>query len=151
MRRTNPRNEAVIAGGSLHRIIRRAMPYGPPYDPADPVQTPRGLVGWFINGDIKNAFELVMSQWVNGSQFVMSPQPPPPGTPPLPNPVNNISGTDVLLGTSDPGSFTLSDPPTATTPFSNQKLTGFGPFVTTRGGAYCYLPSISALRFISAG
>ncbi len=36
MRRVNPRNEAVIAGGSLHRIIRRAMPYGPPYDPARP-------------------------------------------------------------------------------------------------------------------
>lgn len=150
MRRVNPRNELVIAGGSLHRIIRRAMPYGPPYDPAHPDLTPRGLVGWFINADIENQFELVMSQWVNGSAFVMSPQPPPSGTPPLPNPVNNISGTDVILGTSDPGSLTLSTAPSGTTPFSNQKLTGFGPFVTTRGGAYCYLPSITALKVISA-
>jgi Dyp-type peroxidase family len=153
MRRTNPRDEVVIAGGSLHRIVRRAMPYGPPYDPARPDDGPRGLVGWFINADIANQFELVMSQWVNGSTFVMSPQPPPSGPPPHPNPVNNISGEDVLLGINDPAtsSFTLSTPATDTAPFSNQKLTGFGPFVTTRGGAYCYLPSISALRVISTG
>jgi len=41
-------------------------------------------------------------------------------------------------------------PPTATAPWSNRKLTGFGPFVTTRGGAYCYLPSITALRVLGA-
>ena len=45
-------------------------PYGPPYDPARPYDAPRGLVGWFINADIANAFELVMSQWVNDSAFV---------------------------------------------------------------------------------
>ena len=67
------------------------------------------------------------------------------------NPVKNISGQDVLLGVNDPAtsSFTLTTPPTATAPWSNRKLAGFGPFVTTRGGAYCYLPSITALRVIS--
>jgi Dyp-type peroxidase family len=152
MRRCNPRNEQVIAGGSLHRIIRRAMPYGPPYDPAQPDDVARGLVGWFINADISNQFELIMSQWVNGSTFVMSPPPPPPPPSPAPNPVNNISGQDVILGINDPAasSFTLSTAASGTTPFSNQKLTGFGPFVTTRGGAYCYLPSINALKVISA-
>ena len=154
MRRANPRNELVIAGGSLHRIVRRAMPYGPRYDPAQPDDEPRGLVGWFINADIRNQFELIMSQWVNGSSFVMSPPPPPPPPPPkLPNPVNNISGQDVILGVNDPAtsSFTLSTTTSGTPPFANQKLTGFGPFTTTRGGAYCFLPSISALRFIAAG
>jgi Dyp-type peroxidase family len=155
MRRANPRNEAVIAGGSLHRIVRRAMPYGPPYDPREPDDTPRGLVGWFINADINNQFELVMSQWVNGSTFVKSaPQTPPPPVGKPANPVNNITGQDVILGDNDPpasSSFTLSTPGTATTPYSNQQLTGFGSFVTTRGGAYCYLPSISALQFIAAG
>jgi len=140
MRRTNPRGAQVIAGGSLHRIIRRAMPYGPPYDPASPDAAPRGLVGWFINADIANAFELIMSKWVNESTFVKSVRGPAGA-----NPVKNISGQDVLLGVNDPAtsSFTLSKPP-------NLELTGFGPFVTTRGGAYCYLPSITALRFISA-
>ncbi len=156
MRRINPRNEKVVGGegeGSLHRIIRRAMPYGPPYDPDQPLEAARGLVGWFINADISNQFEFLMGQWVNASTFVASPDKRPPPPPPYPNPVNNISGQDVLIGVNDPStsSFTLSTGPSGSTGFSNQKLTGFGPFVTTRGGAYCYLPSISALQFIAAG
>jgi Dyp-type peroxidase family len=147
IRRTNPRAEDVVAGGSLHRIIRRAMPYGPAYDPAHPDDVPRGLVGWFINADIANQFELVMSQWVNDAAFVRSVRGPDGA-----NPLKNISGQDVLLGINDPGtsSFTLSVPPTATEPWRNVPVKGFGPFVTTRGGAYCYLPSITALRFIAS-
>ena len=146
MRRANPRNEPVIGNdGSLHRIVRRAMPYGPPYDPEEGPGVSRGLVGWFINADISNQFEFLMGQWVNGSTFVRSVSGPNGA-----NPVNNISGQDVILGVNDPSasSFTLSDPPVGTAKPVNQKLTGFGPFVTTRGGAYCYLPSISALSYI---
>lgn len=148
MRRTNPRNEPVIGNdGCLHRIIRRAMPYGPPYDPEEPSGVTRGLVGWFINADIHKQFEFLMSQWVNGSTFVKS-VPGPNGA----NPVNNITGQDVILGVNSPAasSFTVSDPPVGGAKPVNQKLTGFGPFVTTRGGAYCFLPSISALKFICA-
>jgi hypothetical protein len=123
------------------------MPYGPPFDAAQPDDAPRGLVGWFICADIANSFELIMSEWVNNSAFVRSVRGPDGA-----NPVKNISGQDVLLGINDPAtsSFTLSSPPTATTSWSNRRLTGFGPFVTTRGGAYCYLPSITALRVLSA-
>ncbi len=145
MRRANPRDEAVIGGGSVHRIVRRAMPYGPPYAPEEGPDVTRGLVGWFINADIATGFEFIMGQWVNGSTFVMSVSGPNGA-----NPVNNISGEDVIIGVDDPStsSFTLSDPPVGTAKPINQKLTGFDPFVTTRGGAYCYLPSITALRFI---
>lgn len=149
MRRTNPRNESVVGlGGSLHRIVRRAMPYGPVYDPAKPDDTPRGLVGWFIVADLTNQFEFVMSQWVNDSSFVMSVRDPDTGA----NPVLNICGQDVILGSgvTPPGSgFALSFPPSGTTSWTNTKLTGFGPFVTTRGGAYCYLPGIAALRWLA--
>lgn len=153
MRRTNPRDGRVVAGGSLHRIIRRAMPYGPPYDPATP-DGPRGLVGWFINADLGNQFELIMSQWVNGSAFVMSdPADCPKGTPgrQCANPLWNITGNDVVLGANDPASssFTLSYPATAQARWHNEALTGFASFVTTRGGAYCYLPSITALRYLT--
>jgi hypothetical protein len=153
MRRANPRDEKVLAGGSMHRIIRRAMPYGPPYDPARK-DGPRGLGGWFINADIGNQFELIMSQWVNRSDFVMSdPAACPKGTPgrQCANPVWNITGQDVVLGASDPttSSFTLSHPSTPSARWHNEQLTGFRSFVTTRGGAYCYLPSITALRYIT--
>jgi deferrochelatase/peroxidase EfeB len=160
MRRTNPRGEKVTAGGSMHRIVRRAMPYGPAYDPTTPHQVgdgeqqshshrlePCGLVGWFINADLANQFELIMGQWVNGSTFVQSVRGPGGA-----NPVLNITGQDVILGVNPPAtsSFTLSYPPGVDTKWHNQALTGFGPFVTTRGGAYCYLPSITALRAIAA-
>jgi len=88
-----------------------------------------------------------MSQWVNGSTFVISPPSRPAPSPARrPNPVNNISGRDVLLGANDPASssFTLSSEAQG-----NQRVTGFGSFVTTRGAAYCYLPSISAIRFLA--
>jgi deferrochelatase/peroxidase EfeB len=147
MRRTNPRGQSVLGGsGHLHRIVRRAMPYGPPYDPARPDDEPRGLVGWFINADLGNQFEFVMSQWVNGSNFVMSVRGPGGA-----NPVKNVSGQDVIIGVNDPSSssFTLSTPASSTTPAANTKLTGFRPYVTTRGGAYCYLPSVTALRYLT--
>jgi Dyp-type peroxidase family len=146
MRRANPRGEQVIAGGSLHRIVRRAMPYGPAWDPAAPDQAPRGLVGWFINADLANQFELIMSQWVNGASFVKSVRGPAGA-----NPVWNISGRDVMIGVNDPAesSFTLSHPATGESSWRNEQLAGFARFVTTRGGAYCYLPSITALRAIA--
>jgi Dyp-type peroxidase family len=148
MRRTNPRDAKVVGGGGhLHRIIRRAMPYGPPYDPSRRDERRRGLMGYFINADLTNQFEFVMSQWVNASDFVMS-VPGPGGA----NPVKNISGEDVLLGVNDPASssFTVSLPPSGTTPWANRTITGFSPYVTTTGGAYCYLPSITALRYLAA-
>ncbi|MDP2712542.1 MAG: hypothetical protein Q8O56_15105 [Solirubrobacteraceae bacterium] len=147
MRRANPRGEKVISGGEhLHRIVRRAMPYGPAYDPAQPVDVQRGLVGYFINADIANQFEFLMAEWINGNSFVVSDPGPPPD---YPNPVFNISGADVMLGANDPSSssFILCSPPDGSAPTTS----GFGRFITTRGGAYCYLPSITALRYISAG
>jgi deferrochelatase/peroxidase EfeB len=144
IRRSNPRSEQVIGapeGGHLHRIVRRAMPYGPAYDPAHPVDTPRGLVGHFINVDLQNQFEFLMGQWINTATFVRSVKGPNGD-----NPVLNISGQDVLLGNDDPStsSFTLSYP----RPEKNETLTGFPRFITTRGGAYLYLPSITAIHYL---
>lgn len=150
MRRANPRSEKVAGGGQhLHRIIRRAMPYGPLYDEAEPVDVERGLIGYFINADLGNQFEFLMSQWVNRSDFVMSATGPDPTN--HANAVKNISGQDVVLGVNDPGdsSFTLSSPGSGATPWSNQALTGFSRFVNTRGGAYTYLPSITAIRYLA--
>lgn len=37
MRRNNPRNSPIAGGSGLtHRIARRGLPYGPPFDPAHP-------------------------------------------------------------------------------------------------------------------
>lgn len=144
MRRNNPRSEQVIGGpdeSHLHRIVRRAIPYGPELDPNNPDDIERGLIGMFINVDIANQFEFLTSQWDNTSDFVKSVRGPG-GV----NPVNNISGQDIFLGVDDASasSFTLS------TAQGNQNITGFGRFVITRGGAYCYLPSITAMKYLAS-
>ncbi len=146
IRRTNPRDAAVVGGqneGSLHRIVRRAMPYGPAYDPDEPdTAAERGLIGWFINADLLNQFEFIMNSWVNEATFVNSVKVQGPNSG---NPVNNISGQDPLLGINDSQttSFTVS------TPAGNLKISGFKSLVTTRGGVNCYLPSVTALRYLA--
>jgi deferrochelatase/peroxidase EfeB len=133
IRRNNPRSQPVIGGsdGHNHRIVRRGMPYGPPFDPAHPNDgAERGLVGLFIGVSIENQFEFLMSQWVNDGVF-----------------------TAGLGGTKDPilGDSTAADSK-FTLPMADGKkqITGFGRFVTTRGGAYCFLPSIPALKYLGS-
>jgi len=147
IRRSNPRNQAVTGGGTStnHRIVRRAMPYGPVYDAKVPDNTPRGLIGHFINGSIANQFEFLMSQWINTDTFLMSAK----GTNCQGNAVHNISGYDGFLGVNDPSSssFTLSACDNGSV--KNTNITGFRRLITTRGGAYCFLPSISGLEYLA--
>jgi len=146
IRRSNPRNAAVLgAGSAYHRIVRRAMPYGPAYDPAHPVSTPRGLIGYFINASISNQFEFISSQWNLGSTFVTS-VPKPNGN----NPVFNISGQDVFLGVNDPTSSSFTLPAPGPNSSGNKTLKAFSRLIVTRGGAYCFFPSISGLRYLAA-
>ena len=132
MRRANPRNTLVAgAGGSKHRIVRRGVPYGPPFDPAHPDDgVERGLVGLFIGVSLKDQFEFIMSNWVNGSIFAAG-----------------LSGTkDVLLGDISDGTGKFNIPLHGEKPLV---VSGFSRLVRTRGAAYAFIPSISSLKFIS--
>jgi Dyp-type peroxidase family len=149
IRRTNPRDASVTgAGAMIHRIVRRAMPYGPAYDPGDPetADTPRGLVGYFINGSLFNQFEFLQAQWCQQAGFVMSCTQP--WAPQNGNAHWNISGEDVFLGVNVPASssFTL---PVAGPASGNRKVRGFSSMITTRGGAYVFMPSITGLRYLA--
>jgi deferrochelatase/peroxidase EfeB len=150
IRRNNPRDAAVVGTDSTHhRIVRRAMPYGPAYDPAHPdsAATPRGLIGYFINASLFNQFEFLTGQWNLLSTFVKSaPAPCGSGTG---NPVLNISGEDVFLGVNDPASSSFTIPACSASGRANQTLKGFPRLITTRGGAYCFLPGIKGLRYLA--
>jgi deferrochelatase/peroxidase EfeB len=149
IRRNNPRNMAVVSTESVnHRIVRRAIPYGPAYDPQKPDDTPRGLIGYFINGSIKNQFEFLQGQWDLTPTFVMSATGP--GGPADGNAVFNITGQDVFLGADDPSdsSFTLAALGQAGK--NNTHVTGWPRMITTVGGAYVFLPSITGLRYLAA-
>jgi len=141
MRRINPRGQPVTGqgepGGSnnTHRLIRRGMPYGPTYDPAQPYDgIERGLLGYFINSSIENQYEFVLGHWVNDSAFAGAVRLPP-------------KSKDPLIGTQDPAESVFVIPQeNAACPI---KITGFSTFITTKAAAYCFLPSITALKFIS--
>jgi len=141
MRRINPRGQPVTGqgepGGSnnTHRLIRRGMPYGPTYDPTQPYDgIERGLLGYFINSSIENQYEFVLGHWVNDAEFAGAVR-------------LNPKSKDPMIGTQDPAESIFVIPQGNGAP--PIKLTGFSSFVTTRAAAYCFLPSITAIRFIS--
>jgi len=149
IRRNNPRNGMVLGTDSTHhRIVRRAMPYGPDFDPKNPDPAARGLIGHFINGSITNQFEFLMGQWDNTSTFVKSAVGADPDC--LGNAVFNISGDDVFVGVNEASSssFTLAE--CGKNGSNNVEIEGFSRMITTRGGAYCFLPSILGLRYLAA-
>jgi Dyp-type peroxidase family len=149
IRRSNPR-DALIAGdreGSLavvarHHIIRRGRPYldeGP--DAQGRVR--QGIFFVALNANIRSQFEFIQHTWLNNSKFgghydskdpIMGDNPdavPPPPEKPgerVPEPV--------------PGSVTLPGFPVS------QRIEGLTRFVEVRGGVYCFLPGIKALRFL---
>jgi deferrochelatase/peroxidase EfeB len=141
MRRINPRGQPVEGqgepGGSnnTHRLIRRGMPYGPNYDPTQPYDgIERGLLGYFINSSIENQYEFVLGHWVNDSAFAGAVRLPP-------------KSKDPMIGTQDPAESIFVIPQENGAP--PIKITGFSTFTTTKAAAYCFLPSITALKFIS--
>jgi deferrochelatase/peroxidase EfeB len=141
MRRINPRGQPVTGqnqpGGSnnIHRLIRRGMPYGPVYDPRQPYDgIERGLLGYFINASIENQYEFVLSQWVNDSAFAGAVRLHP-------------QSKDPMIGTQDPTTSIFVIPQTNGVP--PIKVTGFSTFITTKAAAYVFLPSVTAIKFIS--
>ena len=130
IRRCNPRDARLVQRNTNHarRIVRRGVPYGPKFDPAHPDDTERGLLGAFICASLIVQFEGIQYDWMNLG---------------LHDP--RITGSnDPVVGNNDPDFSTFD----LTTAGGAIPLRGFGRFVHTRGGAYVFLPSISALRYL---
>ncbi|MEQ6249863.1 hypothetical protein ABMC89_13295 [Sulfitobacter sp. HNIBRBA3233] len=134
MRRANPRGGAIVQriASYTRRLVRRGMPYGPKWDPDDPEtrNAERGLLGNFIGANPGAQFEAVMCDWINLG---------------LQNPV--ITGTnDPLLGANDPVTngfdVVLADGSAITVPQLPR-------LVHVRGGAYTFLPSLPAIRYLA--
>ncbi len=132
IRRTNPRGGTIVQRVANHtrRLLRRGMSYGPDFDPAQPDDQERGLLGNFIGASLGAQFEAVMCDWLN-----LGLQDP------------NITGAhDPLTGANSPETswFDLS-----AKNGGNIRLRGLPRFVTTRGGAYMFLPSLTAIEYLS--
>lgn len=132
IRRMYPRGSRVAGnGGHKHRIVRRGLTYGPAYDPMTPHDgIDRGLLGLFIGVSLKDQFEFLMQEWANDGLFA----------------AGLGRSKDPLLGAGDGAAGTFSVP----APGGRTVLTDLPRLVTTRGGAYCFLPSVTGIRHIAA-
>ena len=129
IRRANPRDADVAGAVRLHRMIRRGTAYGPPLpegvledDGAD-----RGIMFVFLGSHLKRQFEFVQSEWVNDSAFI-----------------GGSGEKDPVSGANDgTGEFTIPRRPV------RRRLKGLSRFVITRGGEYCFVPGLRALRWLA--
>ena len=128
-----------VASTRFHRLLRRGRRYGPMTTPEQALAgaaagEEQGLYFICLGANIARQFEFVQSAWIEGAKF------------------DGLAGEgDALLGNRLPGR-----DGSATDGYSipqrdgaDQRLTQLPAFVAVRGGAYCFLPGIRALRFIA--
>ena len=137
IRRCNPRGGHIVQriANNSRRLVRRGMPYGPAYDRAkrkqDEPEPERGLLGNFIGASLGAQFEAMSCDWLN-----LGLQDP------------RITGSnDPITGTNNPHT-SWFDLPLASG--DTIPLRGLPEFVSTRGGAYTFLPSLSAIRYLGS-
>jgi hypothetical protein len=88
----------------------------------------RGGVFLLIGAHLRQQFEFVQSQWVTDGNFI-----------------SHGTEQDPLIGNNDgEGIFTIPKKPV------RRRLHGLPQFVTVRGGEYCFLPGLRALRWLAA-
>jgi deferrochelatase/peroxidase EfeB len=148
IRRANPRDtrdddpKLAIGRTKRHRLIRRGRIYGPrTFDEHGgwyawetkakaPDDEERGLHFVAINASIESQFEFVQQTWMNTPIFG-----------------DLTDERDPLIGTPDVGDkrrFTIQGTPI------NRRFWWEEPLVTVRGGAYFFLPSKTALEFLTS-
>jgi deferrochelatase/peroxidase EfeB len=136
VRRSNPRDTlgpdaaTALATANRHRILRRGRSYGVrPKDRRIDDGVPRGLHFLCLNSDIERQFEFVQQTWVNNPVF------------------GGLDGeVDPLVGNLVKGDeiFTVQADPL------RRRVHNLERFVTLKGGAYFFLPSIRALRYLAS-
>lgn len=128
IRRANPRDSSVAGEVRLHRMIRRGAVYGPPL-PGGVLEddgVDRGLMFAFIGAHLGRQFEFVQSEWMNDGVFFGAGHT-----------------KDPVVGFADGETgYTIPRRPV------RRRLAPLPRFVVVRGGEYCFLPSLSALRWL---
>jgi Dyp-type peroxidase family len=157
MRRSHPRDDSKpypaaesLSMSEAHRVLRRARVFGSSlFDPtvlADPASPAcratllhladdgraRGIHFFCVNANIRGQFEFVQQTWCNNPRFG-----------------GLHDNKDPIVGDN----YRTDQPPSHMTIPGRPRHHRTGPlprFVTVRGGAYLFMPSLSALRFLAA-
>jgi hypothetical protein len=146
-----PRDD-LLSSTRFHRILRRGREYGPRIlvddilggasrdgDGAErgmsetELNAERGLRFICLNANISRQFEFIQTAWIENPKF------------------DGLDERDPLLGGRGPTSTGLATDTFAQPQDSglNRRITGLADFITVRGGAYFFMPGISAIRYIS--
>jgi deferrochelatase/peroxidase EfeB len=129
----------VIASTRFHRMLRRGREYGPRLSPDEAVADgpdtgEHGIHFICIVANILRQFEFVQNSWVMGTKFDAMTEESDP----------LLGNREAIAGCPFANTFSLpqeTGPPT--------RIMDVPKFVTVRGGAYFFLPSLSALRYLS--
>ena len=133
--------EDLMSSVRFHRLLRRGREYGPGITPEQAVQSAppndpeRGLHFICLNANISRQFEFLQNAWIANTKF------------------SGMTGeSDPLLGHREaiPGCPVTSDFNLQTAGGVRRRVSGVPQFVTVRGGAYFFLPSIRALKYFAA-
>jgi deferrochelatase/peroxidase EfeB len=124
----NARDSVITGEVRLHRMIRRGTNYGSSLPPGvlEDDGADRGLMFAFVGARLDRQFEFVQRQWINDGKFIGAP-----------------AERDPLIGVQDGGEFTIPRRPI------RRRLQGLPGFVVNRGGEYCFMPGLRALRWLA--
>ena len=126
IRRMNPRDTA--ANMNRRKMIRRGGTYGPPLPDGAPEDgRERGIAAFIGCASLVRQFEFAMNVWANDPNF------------------HELGHErDPFFGTHD-GSYDMTIPKRPI----RKKIKGLPSFTTIRGGAYFFLPGMTALRYLA--
>jgi Dyp-type peroxidase family len=133
IRRMNPRDTELsrLTDVNIHRLIRRGTTYGAPYDPnalsAEADEIPRGAHFLFMSAKAMATIEFLQQEWINDGDFIGAG-----------------NERDPIIGLQDEqATFTIPKRPV------RRRVHGIQTFNVLRGGEYFFVPSLSALRWLS--
>lgn len=142
IRRVNPRDvfeespqKVSLSLTRRHRIMRRVRSYGEDFVGSAANHQPNGEVGLLFgcfNANISKQFEFIQYTWANSPKFKRLYADPDPFIGVREDPEKKLEQV-----------FTI---PQATT---NRVITDLQSFVTVKGGAYFFFPSIAVIKFLA--
>jgi deferrochelatase/peroxidase EfeB len=131
----------LISSVRFHRILRRGREYGSELlpeqalQPAPPNEQPRGLNFICLNANISRQFEFLQNAWIASTKFS--------GLRGESDPL--LGNREAILGCPAAGDFSMPNEGNL-----RSRLSDLPQFVTVRGGAYFFLPSLRALHYFAA-
>jgi deferrochelatase/peroxidase EfeB len=135
-------HDDLMASTRFHRVLRRGREYGvkitpeEALQPAPPGEAPRGLQFACLCANILRQFEFVQDAWLMSTKFDGMTEESDP-----------LLGNRAAVGDGPiPSDFSIPQEGGLT-----RRLTGVPRFITVRGGAYFFMPSLRALRYITRG